>query len=182
MGEGLRLGDAGVQQVFGEEDGGDAGLRGLPAGRARCRRRAGVRRHPARGRARARRGGPEGQLERRLDEAGYRLPVVHGIVPGYTGHVPNAIDKHGTTYFGAITQEGQKRAFSRTRSTSTRRISSTRPTRAPTGARSAGTRTRCSTSAMMWGCTRRADTAGTCRRRATRSARPCTTRTERGEI
>lgn len=39
--------------------------------------------------------------------------VVHGIVPGYTGHVPNAIDKHGTTYFGAITQEGQKRAFSK---------------------------------------------------------------------
>ena len=35
--------------------------------------------------------------------------VVHGIVPGYTGHVPNAIDKHGTTYFGAITKAGEAR-------------------------------------------------------------------------
>lgn len=35
--------------------------------------------------------------------------VVSGIVPGYTGHVPNAIDKHGTTYFGAIEKAGDQR-------------------------------------------------------------------------
>lgn len=34
---------------------------------------------------------------------------VHGIVPGYTGHVPLAIDKHGTSHYGAITQGGDKR-------------------------------------------------------------------------
>jgi len=35
--------------------------------------------------------------------------VVSGIVPGYTGHVPNAIDKHGITYFGAIEKSGDRR-------------------------------------------------------------------------
>ena len=39
--------------------------------------------------------------------------VVHGIVPGYTGHVPNAIDKHGTTYYGKIVQEGDKRTVNK---------------------------------------------------------------------
>ena len=37
--------------------------------------------------------------------------VVHGIVPGYTGHVPNAIDKHGTTYFGSIEKSGDARSI-----------------------------------------------------------------------
>ena len=37
--------------------------------------------------------------------------VVHGIVPGYTGHVPNAIDKHGTTFFGAIEKGGEQRTI-----------------------------------------------------------------------
>lgn len=35
--------------------------------------------------------------------------VVNGIVPGYTGHVPNAIDKHGITYFGGLEKKGDKR-------------------------------------------------------------------------
>ena len=39
--------------------------------------------------------------------------VVHGIVPGYTGHVPNAIDKHGTTYFGKITKDGDQRTITK---------------------------------------------------------------------
>ena len=39
--------------------------------------------------------------------------VVHGIVPGYTGHVPNAIDKHGTTYFDKITKDGDQRTITK---------------------------------------------------------------------
>lgn len=37
--------------------------------------------------------------------------VVHGIVPGYTGHVPNAIDKHGVTYFGKLEKAGDQRTI-----------------------------------------------------------------------
>jgi len=35
--------------------------------------------------------------------------VVHGIVPGYAGHVPNAIDKHGVTPFGKLVKAGDRR-------------------------------------------------------------------------
>ena len=35
--------------------------------------------------------------------------TVHGILPGYAGHVPNAIDKHGTTHWGAMSKEGTQR-------------------------------------------------------------------------
>lgn len=28
--------------------------------------------------------------------------VVNGILPGYKGHVPEAINKHGTSHFGSI--------------------------------------------------------------------------------
>jgi len=38
---------------------------------------------------------------------------VNGIVPGYKGHVPNAIDKHGTSHFGAITTSGDKRGLTK---------------------------------------------------------------------
>ena len=47
----------------------------------------------------------QGRMKPALD---YRK-AVHGIVPGYTGHVPNAIDKHGISHFGAITQSGERR-------------------------------------------------------------------------
>ena len=50
-----------------------------------------------------------GRMKPALD---YRK-AVHGIVPGYTGHVPNAIDKHGTTYFGAIEKGGDQRTVDR---------------------------------------------------------------------
>lgn len=50
----------------------------------------------------------EWDMGRMKADTDYRQ-VVHGIVPGYTGHVPNAIDKHGTTYFGALTKGGEKR-------------------------------------------------------------------------
>ena len=33
--------------------------------------------------------------------------MVSGILPGYTGHVPEAINKHGTSHFGSIASSAQ---------------------------------------------------------------------------
>lgn len=35
--------------------------------------------------------------------------MVNGILPGYTGHVPLAVEKHGVTHYGAISQAGDRR-------------------------------------------------------------------------